>query len=139
MRSADAETLLKSFPSFTPIFFSMSLKLGQPPRMAGREHPSVSSAQSACHEYSLGSAEATAPVALEKTDAMLDAACGAGAGTGVGAGAGAGLAAARTASESATREGGRASMMATTSKDRHSRTLGRPSWPRAFLASYMAR
>ena len=126
MRSADAETLLKSFPSFTPIFFSMSLKLGQPPRMAGREHPSVSSAQSACHEYSLGSAEATAPVALEKTDTMLDAACGAGAGTGVGAGAG--LAAARKASESATREGGRASMMATTSKDRHSRTLGRPSW-----------
>ena len=40
MRSADAETLLKSLPSFTPIFFSMSLRLGQPPRMA--EHTLVS-------------------------------------------------------------------------------------------------
>ncbi len=64
--------------------------------------------------HSLGNAEATAPVALENTDSMVDATCGAGTGSGVGAGAGAamgaGLAAARMASESATREGGRASM-----------------------------
>ena len=76
MRSAEADTFcsFESFPSLTPTFFSMSLRLGQEPRTAVRENRQEQPDMQKMKQDILGRAEAAAPVTLEKIDTTLDSA-----------------------------------------------------------------